>query len=112
MSEIIDFESLMRDQMVVTSGRINPSTVRILVGMGFLITKQSAAPAPPNHIYDESSEQEAFEAVNPMPDQVMKFKGGYAPTGYSAWDAQDFCKKWDGWKQCAQSRAKAVEVSP
>lgn len=64
---------------------------------------------PPQPIYDEAAEQEAFEAVNPMPDQVMKFKGGYAPTGYSAWEAQDFCKKWDGWKQCAQSRAKAGE---
>lgn len=64
---------------------------------------------PSQPIYDDAAEQEAFEAVNPMPDQVMKFKGGYAPTGYSAWDAQDFCKKWDGWKQCAQSRAKAGE---
>lgn len=67
------------------------------------------ATAPPKSIYDEAAEQKAFEAVNPMPDQVTKFKGGYAPTGYSAWDAQDFCKKWDGWKQCAQSRAKAGE---
>lgn len=70
----------------------------------------AAAPTPPQPICDEAAEQEAFEAVNPMPDQVTKFKGGYAPTGYSAWDAQDFCKKWDGWKQCAQSRAKAGEV--
>lgn len=69
----------------------------------------NVAPTPPQPIYDEAAEQEAFEAVNPMPDQVTKFKGGYAPTGYSAWDAQDFCKKWDGWKQCAQSRAKAGE---
>lgn len=69
----------------------------------------AAAPAPPQPIYDDAAEQEAFEAVNPMPDQVTKFKGGYAPTGYSAWDAQDFCKKWDGWKSCAQSRAKAGE---
>lgn len=68
------------------------------------------SPAPPQPIYDEAKEQEAFEAVNPMPDHVMKFKGGYAPTGYSAWNAQDFCKKWDGWKQCAQSRAKSVEA--
>ena len=70
----------------------------------------TAAPTPPQPIYDDAAEQEAFEAVNPMPDQVTKFKGGYAPTGYSAWDAQDFCKKWDGWKQCAKSRAKAGEV--
>lgn len=65
--------------------------------------------AVPQPIYDEAKEQEEFEAINPMPDQVTKFKGGYAPTGYSAWDAQDFCKKLDGWKQCAQSRAKAGE---
>lgn len=70
----------------------------------------AAAPTPPQPIYDEQAEQDAFEAINPMPDQVIKFKGGYAPTGYSAWDAKDFCKKWDGWKQCAQSRAKSVEV--
>lgn len=67
----------------------------------------AAAPTPHQPIYDETAEQEAFEAINPMPDQVTKFKGGYAPTGYNAWDAQDFCKKWEGWKACAQSRAKS-----
>lgn len=61
MSEIIDFESVMRDQMMVTAGRINPSTVRMLIDMGFRITKDQT-------IYDEAKEQEALVMPERKPE--------------------------------------------
>lgn len=52
--------------------------------------------------YDEVDAQRAFEALNPMPNYVTKFKGGYAATEFNAWSAHDFCKKWAGFNRCAK----------
>lgn len=56
--------------------------------------------------YDDESAQTAFEALNPVPKHITKFKGGYAATEFNAWGAHDFCKKWDGFKQCAKLYAE------
>lgn len=111
MSEIIDFESVMRDQMIVTSGRINPSTVKMLVDMGFRITKQSAAPTPPQPIYDEAKERELFEAFYseraktlPLPlGSPIRYGGGQYVNDFALFG-------WLVWLKCAQSRAKSGEV--
>lgn len=42
--------------------------------------------------------QEAFEAKFPMPANCTRYSGGYSPTSYSAWDAQAYVQKWEGWK--------------
>lgn len=56
--------------------------------------------------HDDEDAQAAFEALNPMPRHVTKFKGGYAATEFNAWDAHEFCKKWDGFNQCAKLYAE------
>lgn len=40
--------------------------------------------------------REAFEARFPMPPQCVWTGRGYAATGYNAWDAHAYCKRWDG----------------
>lgn len=104
MSKIIDFEALMRDQMTVTSGRINPSTVKMLIDMGFRITKEKP-------IFDEEKERQLFEdsmieaseeAGFGEPDLYRDSGGCYRQTYHQA--------AWGGWLACAQYRAKAGEV--
>jgi hypothetical protein len=66
---------------------------------------------PPQPIYDEAKERALFEALitkeseesgNGEPDLHIEEDGIYRqPYHHSA---------WHGWKACAQSRAKAVEV--
>lgn len=71
----------------------------------------AAAPIPPQPIYDEAKERKLFENF------AVNRKGGYANLPFFV-----FCKKdngeyidgtselaWEGWKACAQSRAKSVE---
>ena len=45
-----------------------------------------------------TNEQDEFEKVFQLPANCTRFKGGYAPTSYNAWDAQTFCSRWEGWK--------------
>ena len=59
------------------------------------------APTPPEPIYDEAKERELFEA------SATSALGRDSEGDYLATDTY---LRWQGWKDCAQSRAKAGEV--
>lgn len=63
----------------------------------------AAAPTPPQPIYDEAKERELFESFQVDEGGNIDFEGGY-------YDNVFIQSAWDGWKACAQSRAKAGEV--
>lgn len=58
----------------------------------------TAPPAPA--VPDESDPRDAFESVFPMPKYVVRCGAGYAVTAYSAWGANDFVERWEGWNAC------------
>lgn len=64
-----------------------------------LVELHIAAPQP---IYDEAKERELFEASIGPTLTLKNTKGDYLYTS-----ARD---RWGGWKACAQSHAKSVEV--
>lgn len=72
----------------------------------------AAAPAPPQPIYDEAKERELFEAF------AVNRRGGYGNLPFFVFARKDNGQytdgtaelAWEGWKACAQSRAKAGEV--
>ncbi|HBM2940169.1 TPA: hypothetical protein LVL24_002270 [Klebsiella oxytoca] len=49
---------------------------------------------------DDSDPRDAFEAVFPMPKYAERCGNGYCVTAYSAWSANDFKHKWEGWNAC------------
>lgn len=61
----------------------------------------AAAPTPPQPTYDEEKERELFEAS--ATSALGRDSDGY-------YIATDTYLRWQGWKSCAQSRAKSVEV--
>jgi len=61
-----------------------------------------AAPTPPQPIYDEAKERELFEAFQVDEGGNIVFEDGYYENVFVQ-------SAWDGWKACAQSRAKAGE---
>jgi len=67
-----------------------------------LFALEVAPPAQPAPVQEPvrsmSDEQDAFEKVFKLPDGITRFDGGYAPTSYSAWSAQQQCYRWEGWK--------------
>lgn len=65
---------------------------------------------PPAQQRTEEQEQDAFESVNPMPQNTTRFRGGYAATEFNAWDAHKFCNMWDGWKARAALDTGAVKL--
>lgn len=69
----------------------------------------AAAPAPPQHIYDEAKERELFEAEFPVPEGLVfdQDRNQYygAPT---YWFQQ---AQWEAWQKCAHSIAKSVELA-
>jgi hypothetical protein len=67
-----------------------------------------AQPAPVQPVASISDEQDAFEKVFKLPDGITRFDGGYAPTSYSAWSAQQNCYRWEGWK----ARSKLCATPP
>jgi len=73
-----------------------------------------AQPAVQEPVASMSDEQDAFEKVFKLPDGITRFDGGYAPTSYSAWSAQQNCYRWEGWKArsklCATPPAKPAPV--
>lgn len=66
-------------------------------------TMLDSAPTPPQPIYEEAKERKLFEAFQVDEGGNIDFEDGY-------YDNVFVQSAWDGWKQCAQSRAKAVEV--
>lgn len=62
----------------------------------------AAVPAPPQPIFDEAKERELFEALQVDEGGNIDFEDGY-------YDNVFVQSAWDGWKACAQSRAKAGE---
>jgi hypothetical protein len=60
--------------------------------------KQALAAPVQEPVRSMSDEQDAFEKVFKLPDGITRFDGGYAPTSYSAWSAQQQCYRWEGWK--------------
>lgn len=57
--------------------------------------------APPEPaVPDESGPRDAFESVFPMPKYVVRCGAGYAVTAYSAWGANEFKERWEGWNAC------------
>lgn len=64
----------------------------------------AAAPTPPQPIYDEAKERELFESFQVDEGGNIDFENGYYENGFVQ-------SAWDGWKACAKSRAKSVEVS-
>jgi hypothetical protein len=83
-----------------------PKTVRPLM---FADTTPPAQPAPVQEpVASMSDEQDAFEKVFKLPDGITRFDGGYAPTSYSAWSAQQNCYRWEGWK----ARSKLCATPP
>ena len=47
--------------------------------------------------------QKEFEAKFPMPKNCTRCGDGYAPTSYSAWEAQEYVALWKGWQASRQS---------
>lgn len=43
-------------------------------------------------------ERALFEAKFKMPAQCVRCGDGYAVTGYEAWDAATFVRRWEGWR--------------
>jgi hypothetical protein len=71
-------------------------------------TAKQARSAPVQPVALMSDEQDAFEKVFKLPDGITRFDGGYAPTSYSAWSAQQNCYRWEGWK----ARSKLYTTLP
>lgn len=67
------------------------------------LAKQPAQQQEP--VRSISDEQDAFEKVFKLPEGITRFDGGYAPTSYSAWSAQQQCYRWEGWKARAMIAA-------
>lgn len=71
-----------------------------------------AAPTPPQPIYDEAKERELFESF------AVNRRGGYSDLPFFVFARKDNGQyndgtaelAWEGWKACAKSRAKSVEV--
>lgn len=63
----------------------------------------AAAPTPPQPIYCEAKERELFESFQVDEGGNIDFENGYYENGFVQ-------SAWDGWKACAKSRAKSVEV--
>ncbi|ELM3728168.1 hypothetical protein RYR49_001016 [Edwardsiella piscicida] len=55
--------------------------------------------------------RDLFEATFPMPAFVIRCGDGYACTEYSAWDANDFKNKWEGWKACHAAMLNSPSAS-
>ena len=72
----------------------------------------ATAPTPPQPIYDEAKERELFESFS------VNRRGGYGDLPFFVFARKDNGQyndgtaelAWEGWKACAQSRAKSVEV--
>lgn len=72
----------------------------------------AAAPTPPQPIYDEAKERELFESF------AVDRRGGYGNLPFFVFARKENGQyndgtaelAWEGWKACAQSRAKAGEV--
>jgi len=54
--------------------------------------------------------QKEFEAKFPMPNNCARCGDGYAPTSYSAWEAQEYVTLWKGWQ--ASRQALVIELPP
>lgn len=67
-------------------------------------TMIDSAPSTTQPIYDEEKERELFKAVYFRCDLSEDWLSG-------AFKDKQTRDMWDGWRECAQSRAKAVEVS-
>src|SRR5213595_1415408 len=63
----------------------------------------AAAPTPPQPIYDEAKERELFKDVYFRCDLSADWLSGV----FKDKQTRDM---WDGWRECAQSPAKAGEV--
>lgn len=90
-------EDILMKQMKETGGRVNPSTIKMLNDMGFLVVK-AASPQP---IFDEAKERELFESA--ATSALGRDSDGY-------YIATDTYLRWQGWLACAHYRAKAGEV--
>lgn len=92
----------------------NPETPRVEQWRRGLYTAMlAAAPAPPQHIYDETKERELFEAFwkSNMNVKIMDLHRNIYPMN-SGWSYTccETNRSWMTWLACAQSRAKSVEV--
>ena len=56
--------------------------------------------------------RDAFEALFPISKYAERCGAGYCCTAYSAWGAQDFIQKWNGWNACRAAMLKAEPVMP
>ena len=68
----------------------------------------NAAPAPPQHIYDEAKERELFEEKFPVMPGILWDEDRKQYYGHSLYWLQQ--AQLDVWLACAKSRAKAGEV--
>ena len=68
----------------------------------------SAAPTPPQPIYDEAKERELFESKFPVLPGILWDEDRKQYYGHSLYWLQQ--SQLDVWLACAQSRDKAVEV--
>lgn len=80
---------------MINAGQDQEFTVDVYAAM------LATAPTPPQPIYDEVKERELFEAS--ATSALGRDSDGY-------YIATDTYLRWQGWKSCAQSRAKSVEV--
>lgn len=95
----VALESMEQEQ------KFNESTERPAAKMARIIREN---PHPTNMcdmpvveaVPDDSDPRDAFEAVFPMPKYAERCGAGYCVTAYSAWDAINFTKKWEGWNAC------------
>lgn len=93
--KLVPVELLERSvQAIVNTSQMHPT-------LGDLREFIANAPAYSQPIYDEAKERELFEAS--ATSALGRDSDGY-------YIATDTYLRWQGWKSCAQSRAKSVEV--
>lgn len=74
-----------------------------------VIRLYTAPPAPV--AVPDVDPRDAFEVVFPIPKYAERCGAGYCCTAYSAWGAQDFIQKWNGWYACRAAMLKAGPVT-
>jgi hypothetical protein len=108
-------QSLVRGQMITAADASDTHIIWAALRWAKENTPPAAQPAPVQPVASMSDEQDAFEKVFKLPDGITRFDGGYAPTSYSAWSAQQNCYRWEGWKArsklCATPPAQEIVCS-
>jgi hypothetical protein len=105
--DVRDVQSDPQGILIVPPGKVEMMAAKPTHQQGLQVATPPAAPVQ-EPARSMSDEQDAFEKVFKLPDGITRFDGGYAPTSYSAWSAQQNCYRWEGWK----ARSKLCATPP